>query len=374
MYAEETVEKLLRSECVIIYGAGIVAREVANCLMGVPYCLSIERFMVSDRSGNPSELIGIPVIDIEEGKRKYQNALIVVAVMEKYLDDIQNNLRKKHFQNIILFGFESDLWSAIRGNYYRALREKQGKPYLCLEEELMKIKGNGHPVDSDVHIYRVCSHMDRTLQTDLSEYAWELPIQVGASLSEQKICHICDDRGENISYKNREYCELTALYWIWKNDVSQYAGLCHYRRHFCLNQELLGKLSMSDIDVVLTIPILNFPDVRTTYAYDHIEDDWDTMLRAIEKLQPEYLDVAQRLQNGVFYYAYNMFIARKEILNDYCEWLFPILSYCEEKCGRKEDAYQNRYIGFLAERLMSIYFLYHDNQYKIVHAGKRFLT
>lgn len=373
-YARETVDKLRQSNRVIIYGAGIVAREVANCLMGAPYYLSIECFMVSDRSGNPSELIGIPVIDINEGKKKYRDMLIVVAAMEKYLDDIQDNLRRNHFRDFILFGFESDLWSAVRGNYYRVLREEQGKPYLALEDELVQLKGDGRTSDSDVHIYRVCSHMDRKLQSDLSEYAWELPIQVGAALTEQRICSICDDRGENISHKNREYCELTALYWIWKNDISKYAGLCHYRRHFQLNRELLWKLSMSDIDVVLTIPILNFPDVRTTYAYDHIEDDWEIMLQAIEELQPKYRDMARQLQNGVFYYAYNMFIARKEILDDYCEWLFPILSYCEKKCGWKEDNYQNRYIGFLAERLMSVYFLYHDSQYKIAHAEKHFLT
>ncbi|MCM1123372.1 MAG: DUF4422 domain-containing protein, partial [Eubacterium sp.] len=78
---------------------------------------------------------------------------------------------------------------------------------------------------------------------------------------------------------------------------------------------------------------------------------------------------------GVFYYAYNMFIARKEILNDYCEWLFPILAYCEEKCGdmADRDIYQSRYIGFLAERMLSIYFLKHEKDYKIVHAEKHFL-
>lgn len=138
-------------------------------------------------------------------------------------------------------------------------------------------------------------------------------------------------------------------------------------------------MAESHIDVILTVPMLNFPDVRTVYIHDHIEEDWNIMMRAIADLAPDYYETAQVVQNGVYYYAYNMLIARREILNDYCEWLFPILSYCEERCsggaGREHrDSYQNRYIGFLSERLMTVYFLYHEKRYRIVHAGKRFLT
>ena len=139
-----------------------------------------------------------------------------------------------------------------------------------------------------------------------------------------------------------------------------------------MDNDMLSRLANSDIDVVLTIPILNFPNVRTMYINDHLESDWNTMLEAIAKLQPEYSATAEKVQNGIYYYAYNMFIARKEILDDYCAWLFPILFYCEEKCGKKDDKYQNRYLGFLAERLLSIYFIHNEDRYKIVHAKKSF--
>ena len=98
------------------------------------------------------------------------------------------------------------------------------------------------------------------------------------------------------------------------------------------------------------------------------------MLEAVERLAPEYVDTVKRMQSGQFYYAYNMFIMRREVLEDYCGWLFPLLFYCEkccEECGR--DAYQNRYIGFLAEHLMSVYFMHHEEEYKIIHARKHFI-
>ena len=58
------------------------------------------------------------------------------------------------------------------------------------------------------------------------------PVQVGAALSEEKLLGFSrDDEGENISRKNRSYCELTAQYWAWKNVQADYYGFFHYRRY-----------------------------------------------------------------------------------------------------------------------------------------------
>ena len=140
-----------------------------------------------------------------------------------------------------------------------------------------------------------------------------------------------------------------------------------------MDETQLRRLCRSDIDVVLTIPILDFPSVEATYRRDHIGEDWDVMMEAIRELQPEYLPMTMELSKGRFYYAYNMFIMRRAILEAYCAWLFPILEYCETHCSEKKDTYQNRYIGFLAEHLMAIYFGCHENDYKIVHARKHFI-
>ena len=58
-----------------------------------------------------------------------------------------------------------------------------------------------------------------------------LPIQVGHAIADVNIGYQPDDTGENISAKNANYCELTGIYWAWKNLDADYIGLVHYRRY-----------------------------------------------------------------------------------------------------------------------------------------------
>ena len=57
------------------------------------------------------------------------------------------------------------------------------------------------------------------------------PIHVGRE-GKADLGYIGDNTGDNISAKNANYCELTGLYWAWKNLKCDYIGLCHYRRYF----------------------------------------------------------------------------------------------------------------------------------------------
>lgn len=373
-YANEVFETLRNSSQRILFGTGLVAYEVANCLLGKPYCLQLDGFLVSEKKNQPEQVMGIPVYDLISGEGViHKDAAIVVATMEKHLPSIRKALETHGYHQIIPMTFEGDLWSLIQGNTYKENCHRWNLPYWTLEEELEKIPGVEKTQGEKVHIYNVRSHVDKPLSEDLSRYAWEIPIQAGAALTDRKICQVQDHTGEHISCKNRQYCELTALYWIWKNDGADYAGLSHYRRHFEMNEEMLRKLAGSDIDVVLTLPILNFPSVREVYGHDHVVTDWDRMLEAVRVLQPSYMPDVIALQNGNYYYGYNMLIARKRILDDYCGWLFPLLDYCEKRCEKKADRYQERYIGFLAERLLTVYMEHHRKDYKIVYARKHFV-
>ena len=58
-----------------------------------------------------------------------------------------------------------------------------------------------------------------------------MPIHVGRE-GKADIGYTGDHTGDNISSKNANYCELTGLYWAWKNLDADYIGLVHYRRYF----------------------------------------------------------------------------------------------------------------------------------------------
>ena len=56
-------------------------------------------------------------------------------------------------------------------------------------------------------------------------------LQVGAA-NNGELGYLRDDSGENISKMNPYFCELTGMYWLWKNVKEDYVGICHYRRYF----------------------------------------------------------------------------------------------------------------------------------------------
>ncbi len=228
------------------------------------------------------------------------------------------------------------------------------------------------------------------------------PIQVGKALSEIDLGFIKDDAGDNISIKNPTYCELTALYWVWKNSdqiTSEFIGLSHYRRYFCLPQmvkkkKLFFKVDRPDRRDVYIKPLTNAElnkvgtaelqkefqshlkgqkiivakespmgsnklydfNIKDNYIFNHIREDWFLLEAAINKVHPDYIDFAKNyFETAKKMYCFNMFIGSKKFLTDYCEWLFPILTELENTVKLSEYPYQRRLFGFMAERLLNLY-------------------
>ena len=216
-----------------------------------------------------------------------------------------------------------------------------------------------------------------------------LPIRLGAAMTDDKFDCIGDDTGDNISDKNRSYCELTAIYWAWKNLKADYVGLFHYRRYLSFaaeqdaahdkaydtiydgaNQINLDESVMCNLiekyDVIA--PKLGFADgtIREQYQKEHNIANLDDCLEYIEEKYPDVAKFIDFLDQKTGYF-YNMSIMRRDIFDKYCEFLFDVLGHFDKTHDLSGyNTQQFRVDGYLAERLTNIYlhFLKSQNQHK----------
>lgn len=201
-----------------------------------------------------------------------------------------------------------------------------------------------------------------------------LPIQVGKSRSNIDLGYLSDDTLENIAEKNSEYCELTALYWIWKNDRdSDIIGLCHYRRYFSLSifsrntryfiDEMQIQNLLSKYDVI--VPQLNFWGTKTVeemYDYGASAQDIEIIRTIIQKYYPQYIESYELVLNSHSAFYRNMIICERTILMDYCNWLFDIL-FKLEGIVKQNGEDTTRKFGFISEFLLDVWVI--NNQLKI---------
>jgi hypothetical protein len=205
------------------------------------------------------------------------------------------------------------------------------------------------------------------------------PIHVGKQSSNLNLGYDGDDTGDHISYKNENYCELTALYWIWKNCNQQdIVGLCHYRRFFQLGMKTslnsnyyennipnhsnaikLTNLVISPNEIIVPEPIYFDVSIIEQFAACHNIDDLKIVEEELQKLFPEYQNSFEIAMEGNILYPYNMFVAHKNIVDSYCSWLFPILFKSEKRIRIPNNQYQRRFFGFVGERLFTVW-LFHN--------------
>lgn len=186
-----------------------------------------------------------------------------------------------------------------------------------------------------------------------------VPIQVNAA-SQPSLGFCKDSTGENISAKNHLYGELTALYWIWKNEKeADYIGLCHYRRFFLnQNKTMLTSSDCDEIfenyDIILpyqTIcPGMNYYEM---YQASHNIEDVKIIESVIARLYPEYLADYRDAIHGNLYYMGNLFVTSRELFFSYAEWLFTIFAEAEKFIDTSTyDSYHARVYGFLSEQML----------------------
>lgn len=209
-----------------------------------------------------------------------------------------------------------------------------------------------------------------------------LPVQVGKE-GKESLGYQGDNEGENISEKNPYFCELTGLYWAWKNLKSDYIGLVHYRRYFT-NKKFLPKeeiekfknvLNKEEIKKILESTDIILPKKRKYYIeslYSHYKhtlyiQPLEETKKIIEEKYPEYLEEFNKLKKRTSAHMFNMFIMKKEYLDAYCKWLFDILFELEEKIDvSKYDTFHARFFGRVSELLLDVWINTNNLKYEEV--------
>lgn len=240
----------------------------------------------------------------------------------------------------------------------------------------------------------VCCHKD-DVKVCQEPY---LPVHVGRALSKQDLGLVGDDTGDNISSKNKNYCELTGMYWAWKNlKDTDIIGLCHYRRYFDFHNQCqpilpYTKFPTKDIDkldfsipqdileavskgkVVAPRVMNNVGSLYDEYCICHYSEDLRT-LEAIVKEQsaPAYIaafDKVMHLSHKPL--CYNMFIMDWNSFDKYCSWLFNILEEVERRIDiSRYSPVQQRIFGYMAERLFNVFVV--AEQKTIIHKPLLFI-
>lgn len=235
-----------------------------------------------------------------------------------------------------------------------------------------------------IHVGReIADELSKDGHTSNDDYRWLVNNMIG------------DNTGDNISGLNRRFCELTGIYWAWKNyneiDNPDYVGFMHYRRFlnftdkkFCkwgsdlkrfqdldesfkqntgLDDETVKKcIAENDIVTVKQWRISwhSKRNVETQYAnaeFLHAED-YTLAMNILKSKYPQFAKAADIYNKSLKGYYTNIFIMKKDIFNEYASWLFDILFECERKIPYRNIVEDDRVIGHIAERLFGIYITY----------------
>ena len=215
----------------------------------------------------------------------------------------------------------------------------------------------------------VATHKEYRMPSD----GMYLPVFVGSAAHGDRVT---DGTGDNISAKNYCYCELTALYWAWKNTKSEVLGLAHYRRHFA------GGGKGDKFDRILTADRLDgylrecevlLPKKRhyfiesneSQYLHAHHEEGLRAAESVIREYYPDHAAAWTDVMKKRSGHRFNMFIMTRRYADAYCEWLFDVLAKTEEKLDIGDwQPSEQRVFGYLGERLLDVWLAANDIRYK----------
>lgn len=412
-----------------LYGAGQRAKRFIHSFQVMGF--AVDGCIVSERGGNPRELEGVPVYAVDElegwGQRTADlNLLISMAgsmedwlpllqklpvfrstlfLTQKLCADVWNKWQVKHdyekrqssyFLDTAYPKAELGMGILVDRNtkealmrvpYYLGMRmleallqsgtrenfEKEFGPLNLLPNVSVSGLTPEAAARETVQIYVACSHLDKL---QLSENLPEgyVPLQVGAALTKLRKGCQTDDAGEHISDKNRDYCECTGLYWIWKNTSGQrYVGLSHYRRRLMLDDRALRFIREQDIDIVPTLPQYEIVTIKEFFEGFIETCDWRLLKKFVSEYDGEYAEYFEKYETGHFYFPCNVMLWKREWFDRYCEFAFSVAEKIEQVYKGLGVFREDRYMGYLFEQLSSLFIMRHRRELKVACAEMEWL-
>lgn len=418
---KELITYLQEKENIYLFGAG---KRAERCLY---YCgksgIRVDGLLVSKREENPLEKDGKPVLALDELKDKSMateelNVIVTLAGgMKKWLGTFCEMPR---FKSIL---FISDkLWGEISLSELKyQFEDKQDKYQLAIEYPKVE-SGQGFLIEREsgqvimrmplharlqmlqpllvfgtreeferefgplsilpcvkntgieesiareekLEIYVVTSHLDKAKAEDIQPGGY-LPIQVGAALTEVRKGCITDDTGDNISVKNKDYCECTGLYWIWKNTHGQnYVGLNHYRRRLMLDDNSVQYLKEQEVDLVAAHPQFEKEIIKDYFSQYICQQDWSLLKQKVIDYDESYASCFERYENGHFYFPCNVALWKRKWFDKYCEFAFDVAGKIDSFYRERGIVREDRYMGYLFEQLSTIFIMRHYKEMNVV--------
>ena len=356
----------------LIYGAQAIALGAYNAIRRIKPTCHIEGFLVTQIGYNARQLAGLPVIELNDyingiTDAEKDNTEVFIATPEDIFPEIEKTLDavgiKKHKR------LDSLTWAK--------LMDESGMFDSLADLPINGIDYTTSNLSSDFTIFRIHHERDKKLKGayKLPECIWDL--QVGAANSQNKLTKYQDNTGDNISIRNGDYCELTGLYWMWKNivisnksDRQHWYGMYHYRRLLNLSDDDMVRIRNNKIDAILPYPMPYEPSMESHHKRYLTDIEWDAVVESLHELSPDLFvnnqNNLEHILSQPYMYNYNIVLAKKNVLADYCSWLFQILFSTEKIVKEIEGENPHRYIGYAAETLETIYFMHHEIKKKNV--------
>ena len=208
----------------------------------------------------------------------------------------------------------------------------------------------------------VCAHKK---DSQIRNYAPYVPVHGGKSLHlDMDLGFNGDNTGDNISERNPLYSEWSVIYWIWKNcQDAEYIGLNHYRRYFKQNitedniEKVLGGANIIAVKRRNKSKCSRLADLAMMTS----QEDAYLFVDSILSIHPDSKKaLIKYLYNSTESFPYSMFIMKRELFNEYCNFIFPVLFDLEKRIKPHGYSRQQRALGYFGEYSLGL-FIYYKN-------------